>query len=51
MFAKKVVDGRFEHEGVVDDNVAYFGGSIPARLIASSDALTHHIVRNEEHDL
>ena len=39
-----VVDGGFEHEGVVDSDVTDVWGAVPAGLPPSGDALVHHVV-------
>lgn len=45
---KEVVDGAFEHEGVVDGDRANALDAEPAWLAAAREALVHHVVRNEE---
>jgi hypothetical protein len=45
---EEVVDGRFEHERVVDGDVANFLDLVPTRLTSSRYRLVHHVVRDEE---
>lgn len=42
------VDGGFQHEGVVDGNVADTVDAVPARLTSASDAGIHHVIGDEE---
>lgn len=51
VFLEDKVDGRFEHEGVVDRYHTHTWLSVPARLPAASYAGIHDIVAHEEEGL
>jgi hypothetical protein len=51
MALQEVVDGRLEHEGVINGNVANFFEPEPARLAAPRKGLVHDIVCDEEEGL
>ena len=42
------VNSSFEHERVVDSDMADFGDAVPAWLAAPGDGLVHHVVGDEE---
>ena len=46
-----MIDGPFEHERVVDRNVAHALDAIPTRLSATRDRLVHDVVQDEEKGL
>ena len=48
---EEVVDGAFEHEGVVDGDHADFGHEVPAGLAAPRFAGVHDVVADEEEGL
>lgn len=48
VFLQQEVDGAFEHESIVDGDVADTGDTVPTRLTTSSDRLVHHVVGDEE---
>lgn len=51
VFLEESVDGRFEHEGIVDSNHSDLRLTIPTWLSSTSDAGVHNIVGNEEESL
>ena len=51
VLAQQDVEGRFEHEAVVDGNGAHPGLLVPARLAAPRDGAVHDVVGDEEEGL
>ena len=51
MFLEEYVDGRFEHEGVVDGDHAHSRFAVPAWLAAARYGCVHYVVRDEEEGL
>lgn len=47
----KIVNGRFEHEGVVNRDHAHLGNTIPAGLATTSDGRVHHVIGDKEEGL
>lgn len=51
IFGQEDVNGRFEHEGIVDGDHADLGDAEPARVPAARVGGVHDIVRDEEESL
>ncbi|KAB8360673.1 hypothetical protein FH972_024410 [Carpinus fangiana] len=51
VFLEDKVDGRFEHERIIDGNHADSIGAVPTRLATSGDGSVHHVVGHKEEGL